>query len=57
MALEHALYWFGFNPLGIVTAHVMGYSLAGFTTFVTILGRYSYGSRRQDMCSVVAVQF
>ena len=46
-----ALYWFGFNPPGIVIAYVMGYALAGFTTFVTILGRYDYRSRRQDMCS------
>jgi hypothetical protein len=38
------LYLFGFTPLGIVIAFVMGYSLAGFTTFVAILGRY--GSRR-----------
>ena len=38
------LYLFGFNPLGIIIAYVMGYSLAGFTTFVAILGRY--GSRR-----------
>lgn len=37
------LYMFGFNPWGIAIAYVMGYSLAGFTTFVTILGRY--GSR------------
>jgi hypothetical protein len=34
------LYLFGFTPLGIVIAYVMGYSLAGFTTFVTILGRF-----------------
>jgi hypothetical protein len=34
------LYLFGFNASGIVIAYVMGYALAGFTTFVTILGRY-----------------
>ncbi len=34
------LYLFGFNPSGIAMAYVMGYSLAGFTTFVTILGRF-----------------
>ena len=33
------LYLFGFNPSGIVTVYVMGYALAGFTTFITILGR------------------
>ena len=31
------LYLFGFNPSGIAVAYVMGYALAGFTTFITIL--------------------
>jgi hypothetical protein len=35
-----SLYVFGFNPWGFAIAYVMGYSLAGFTTFVTILGRF-----------------
>jgi hypothetical protein len=35
------LYFFGLNPWGIAIAYVMGYSLAGFTTFTTILGRYN----------------
>ena len=34
------LYIFGFNAGGIAIAYVMGYALAGFVTFVTILGRY-----------------
>jgi hypothetical protein len=34
------LYIFGFNAGGIVIAYVMGYALAGFVTFVTIIGRY-----------------
>jgi hypothetical protein len=38
------LYILGFNHIGIPIAYVMGYSLATFTTFVTILGRYKYGS-------------
>jgi hypothetical protein len=33
---------FGFNAIGVIIAHVMGYTLASFTTFVTILGRYNY---------------
>ena len=49
------LYLFGFNPIGIVTAYAMGYALAGFTTFVTILGRYNLSSSRQDMCSCCSV--
>jgi hypothetical protein len=35
------LYMFGFNTGGIIIAYVMGYALAGFTTFITILGRHS----------------
>ena len=40
------LYIFGFNAGGIAIAYVMGYTLAGFVTFVTILGRY--GNHRQS---------
>lgn len=40
------LYLFGFNPGGIAIAYIMGYSLAGFTTFVAILGRF--GNRHSD---------
>jgi hypothetical protein len=40
------LYLFGFNASGIVIAYVMGYALACFTTFVTILGRY--GNQYQE---------
>lgn len=35
------LYTFGFNLFGITLAYIIGYALAGFTTFMTILGRYS----------------
>ena len=37
------LYVLGFNHIGIPIAYAMGYCLATFTTFVTILGRYRYG--------------
>jgi hypothetical protein len=50
-----ALYLFGFNPLGIVIAYSLGYALAGFTTFATILGRYNYGSPNQTMCGCCSV--
>jgi hypothetical protein len=40
------LYIFGFNANGIAIAYAMGYALAGFVTFVTILGRY--GNHRQS---------
>ena len=50
-----SLYLFGFNPSGIAIAYSLGYALAGFTTFVTILGRYNYGSPNQTMCSCCSV--
>jgi hypothetical protein len=35
----------------------MGYALAGFTTFATILGRYNYGSNNKiDSCCCVLKQ-
>jgi hypothetical protein len=49
------LYLYGFNPLGIAIAYILGYALAGFTTFATILGRYNYGSPNQSMCSCCSV--
>ena len=33
----------------------MGYALAGFTTLITILGRYNLSSSKQDMCSCCSV--
>lgn len=57
------LYFFGFNPLGIAIAYVLGYTLAGFTTFTTILGRYdkhhdenSIDKKRIDSCCSVLEQ-
>jgi hypothetical protein len=47
------LYMFGFNPMGIAIAYMMGYALAGFTTFVTILGRYNYSP--DQICSCCSV--
>ena len=49
------LYLYGLNPLGIAIAYIMGYALAGFTTFATILGRYNFGSPNQNMCSCCSV--
>ena len=50
-----ALYILGFNHLGILTAYTIGYCLATFTTFVTILGRYRYDieDRIDSCCSVL----
>jgi hypothetical protein len=51
-----ALYLFGFNPPGIAIAYSLGYALAGFTTFATILGRYDYyNSPNGTMCSCCSV--
>jgi hypothetical protein len=49
------LYLLGFNHIGIPFAYAMGYLLATFTTFVTILGRYKYPSadRIDSCCSVL----
>ena len=49
------LYILGLNHIGIPIAYAMGYSLATFTTFVTILGRYRYspGDRIDSCCSVL----
>jgi hypothetical protein len=51
------LYTFGFNLTGIALAYVIGYALAGFTTFMTILGRYSgSGLKIESCCSVLEQQ-
>jgi hypothetical protein len=51
------LYLLGFNHIGVPLAYVMGYCLAAFTTFVTILGRYRYDSRDKiDSCCSVLEQ-
>lgn len=36
--------FFGFNLYGIVIAYTTGFALAGFSTFMTILGRYDFKS-------------
>lgn len=53
------LYLFGFNLIGIPIAYATGYALAGFTTFVAILGRYNYApsnSGKIDGCCSVLEQ-
>ena len=56
------LYIFGFNLWGIIIAYAMGYALAGFTTFITILGRYNHiqqsvkGTQKIDSCCAVLEQ-
>ncbi len=51
------LYLFGFNLVGMPMAYAMGYALAGFITFIAILGRYNYGSDGKiDSCCFVLEQ-
>jgi hypothetical protein len=51
------LYTFGFNLIGIPLGYAIGYALAGFTTFMTILGRYSgTGLKIEGCCSVLEQQ-
>jgi hypothetical protein len=50
------LYAFGFNLLGITLAYIIGYTLAGFTTFMTILGRYTGNGLKIDSCCSVLEQ-
>ena len=51
------LYAFGFNLVGITLAYIIGYALAGFTTFMTILGRYAgTGLKIENCCSVLEQQ-
>jgi hypothetical protein len=50
------LYILGFNHIGVPIAYAMGYCLATFTTFTTILGRYKYvsaGDTIDSCCSVL----
>ncbi|MGI0052178.1 MAG: hypothetical protein ACRD8K_10615 [Nitrososphaeraceae archaeon] len=52
------LYTFGFNLIGISFAYIIGYALAGFTTFMTILGRYSFSCcsnniKIESCCSIL----
>ena len=39
------LFIFGFNLLGVVLSIILGFSLAGFSTFMSILGRYDFNNK------------
>ncbi|MGB7674952.1 MAG: hypothetical protein WBL54_00340 [Nitrososphaeraceae archaeon] len=41
-----AFYFFGYHLQGIILGYIMGYAAAGFTTFMTILGRYDLRSTK-----------
>lgn len=49
-------YFFGYHLQGIILGYIIGFSLASFTTFMTILGRFSYDNRKIDTCCSVLEQ-
>jgi hypothetical protein len=49
-------YFFGYHLQGIILGYIMGYAAAGFTTFMTILGRYDLGNTKIDSCCSVLDQ-
>jgi hypothetical protein len=51
-----AFYFFGYHLQGIILGYIVGYAAAGFTTFMTILGRYDLGNTKIDSCCSVLEQ-
>lgn len=51
-----AFYFFGYHLQGIIIGYIIGYTAAGFTTFMTILGRYDLRNTRIDSCCSVLEQ-
>lgn len=51
-----AFYFFGYHLQGIIFGYIMGYAAAGFTTFMTILGRYDLRNTKIDSCCSVLEQ-
>lgn len=52
-----SFFLFGYrDPFGIMMGYVLGYSLAGFTTFATILGRYNLENVMDGCCSALEHQ-
>jgi len=49
-------YFFGYHLQGIILGYIIGFSLASFTTFMTILGRFSYNNGKIDSCCSVLEQ-
>ncbi|MDE1765301.1 MAG: hypothetical protein KGI27_03385 [Thaumarchaeota archaeon] len=49
-----SFFLFGYkSPFGVAMSYILGYGLAGFTTFVTILGRYNLERVMDGCCSVL----
>jgi hypothetical protein len=56
VGLNIGLYFFGYHGIGIAFSYITGYSLAAFTTFITILGRTKSGQKIDSCCSVLEQQ-
>jgi hypothetical protein len=56
IGLNSGLNLFGYHPVGIALSYITGYSLAGFTTFMAILGRSKPGQKIDSCCSVLEQQ-
>jgi hypothetical protein len=50
------LYFFGYHLQGIILGYIMGFAAAGFTTFMTILGRHDLRNTKIDSCCSVLEQ-
>ena len=46
-------YFFGNHLQGIILGYIAGYAAAGFTTFMTIFGRYDLRNSKIDSCCSV----
>jgi hypothetical protein len=51
-----AFYFFGYHLQGIILGYIIGYAAAGFTTFMTILGRFDLRNTKIDSCCSVLDQ-
>ena len=51
-----AFYFLGYHFQGIILGYIVGYAAAGFTTFMTILGRYDPNTRIDSCCSMLEQQ-
>jgi hypothetical protein len=56
IGLNSGLNLFGYHTVGIALSYITGYSLAVFTTFMTILGRSKPGQKIDSCCSVLEQQ-
>jgi hypothetical protein len=56
IGLNIGLNLFGYHTVGIALSYITGYSLAAFTTFITIVGRTKSRKKIDSCCSVLEQQ-